>query len=70
MKTPFLGYLFFLLGLVFLIEAIGMGYVLSQLAPLLGTIGFFAGIYALIKFVAGALCLYQGITLLKIKSKR
>jgi hypothetical protein len=57
-----LGYALFFIGLIFLIEAIVLIFVLSQIPPaMLGSTSSVAMVYAIIKFLAGMLAIYTGL---------
>ena len=54
----------FLIGLVFLIESVGLAVVLSQAPkPLLGTAASVAWVYAVIKFFTGLITIFTGLAL-------
>jgi len=61
-KNRLVAFSLFLVGLVFLVESIVLGYVISQIpAGMLGATILIAWIYTIIKFFAGLLALYAGL---------
>ena len=67
-KNRIVAFSLFLVGLVFLVESIVLGYVISQIpAHMLGATISIAWVYTTIKFFAGLLALYAGLELIKEK---